>query len=241
MKLLLYKILGMIFQLFPKIKIVNLLDMQSKFFLPINNHHVINDITNLSKGTREPKLYEWLNSIKDNSIYFDIGTSYGQEVSLLSGVKDKKIKIIGFDCSLATAHFCAINKKLNNDNFEFIFAAISNTTGKLTKIETTSDIYKLSADRGVMKYSYDVMTLRLDDFCSDKNIYPTHLKIDIDGQEFGALNGAENILKGSLLKEIFIEIINEDCLKVTDYIKSFGFKVVWHNKKTQNQEFIFKR
>ena len=95
MKLLLYKILGMIFQLFPKIKIVNLLDMQSKFFLPINNHHVVNDITNLSKGTREPKLYEWLNSIKDNSIYFDIGTSYGQEVSLLSGSKNKKIKVIG--------------------------------------------------------------------------------------------------------------------------------------------------
>ena len=76
---------------------------------------------------------------------------------------------------------------------------------------------------------------------SINNIYPTHLKIDIDGQEFGALKGAENNLKGSVLKEIFIEIINEDCLKVTDYIKSFGFKVVWHNKKTQNQEFIFKR
>ena len=85
------------------------------------------------------------------------------------------------------------------------------------------------------------MTLKLDDFCSNNNIYPTHLKIDIDGQEFRALKGAENNLKGSVLKEIFVEIINEDCLKVTDYIKSFGFKIVWHNKKTQNQEFIFKR
>lgn len=241
MKLLLYKILGVVFQLFPKIKNVNLFDMESKFFLPINNHFVINDIIDLSKGTREPKLYKWLNSIEDNSVYFDIGTSYGQEVSLLSGAKNKKIKIIGFDCSLATAHFCAINKKLNNDNFEFIFAVISNSTGKLTKIETSSDIYKLTSKRNVLKYTYQVMTLKLDDFCSNNNIYPTHLKIDIDGQEFGALKGAENILKGSLLKEIFIEIINEDCLKVTDYIKSFGFKVVWHNKKTQNQEFIFKR
>ena len=231
----------MFFQLLPKIKNITLLDVQSKFFLPINNHYVINDITNLSKGTREPKLYEWLNSINDNSVYFDIGTSYGQEVSLLSGTKNKKIKIIGFDCSLATGHFCAINKKLNNDNFEFIFAAISDTTGKLTKIETTSDIHKLSSNRGVMKYSYDVMTLKLDDFCSNNNIYPSHLKIDIDGQEFGALKGAEIILKGSVLKEIFIEIVNEDCLKITDYIKSFGFKVMWHSKNIQDQEFIFKR
>ena len=134
-----------------------------------------------------------------------------------------------------------VDKKLNNDNFEFIFAVISNSTGKLTKIDTSSDIYRLTSKRNVLKYTYQVMTLKLDDFCSNNNIYPTHLKIDTDGQEFGALNGTENNLKGSVLKEIFIEIINEDCLKVTDYIKSFGFKVVWHNKKTQNQEFIFKR
>tara|TARA_B110000259_G_C13884493_1_gene350379 strand:- start:12 stop:737 length:726 start_codon:yes stop_codon:yes gene_type:complete len=235
----LYKILGMLLQLLPKIKKVKLLDMEAKFFLPINNHYVIDDISDLNNGTREPKLYEWLNSIKDNSIYFDIGTSYGQEVSLLSGSKNKKIKVVGFDCSLATAHFCAINKKLNNDNFQFIFAAISDVTGKLTKIETSSDIHRLSSKRGVIKYSYDVMTLKLDDFCLEKGVYPTHLKIDIDGQEFEALKGAENILKRSELKEIFIEIENKNYQQVTKYIKSFGFKIIFEIKKIENTETIF--
>ena len=85
----LYKIIGMALQLLPKIKQVNLLSFRSKFFLPISNHYVINDIVNLSKGRREPKLYDWLNSIQDNSIYFDVGTSYGQEVTLLSGSKKR--------------------------------------------------------------------------------------------------------------------------------------------------------
>ena len=35
-----------------------------------------------------------LNSIQDNSIYFDVGTSYGQEVTLLSGSKKKNINKI---------------------------------------------------------------------------------------------------------------------------------------------------
>ena len=40
----LYKIIGMALQLLPKIKQVNLLSFRSKFFLPISNHYVINDI-----------------------------------------------------------------------------------------------------------------------------------------------------------------------------------------------------
>ena len=231
----------MALQLLPKIKQVNLLSFRSKFFLPISNHYVINDIVNLSKGRREPKLYEWLNSIQDNSIYFDVGTSYGQEVTLLSGSKKKNIKIIGFDCSLATAHFCAVNKKLNNDNFQFVFAAISNSTGELIEIKTTSDIHRLSKNRGVMKYSYNVMTLKLDDYCSNNNIYPTHLKIDIDGNETEALNGAEKILQRNTLREIFIEICNDDCQKITEYLITLGFKIIWNNKNINNQEFIFRR
>ena len=184
----------MFLQILPKIKRIKILDMEANFFLPINNHYVCGDLINLSKGKREPKLYEWLNSIKSNSTYFDVGTSYGQEVTLLSDLKTKNIKIVGFDCSLATAHFCALNKKLNNDNFDFIFAAISNTTGKLVKINTSSDVHMLNLHRGVVIYSYDVMTLKLDDFCKNHNLYPSHIKIDVDGAEFNVIKGAENIL-----------------------------------------------
>ena len=90
-----------------------------------------------------------------------------------------------------------------------------------------------------MKYSYDVMTLKLDDFCLEKDVYPTHLKIDIDGQEFKALKGAENILKRSELKEIFIEVENKNYQQVTKYIKSFGFKIIFEIKKIKNTETIF--
>ena len=63
--------------------------MEAKFFIPINNHYVSQDLINLAKGKREPKLFDWLNSFENNSVYFDIGTSYGQEVTLVSSMLKK--------------------------------------------------------------------------------------------------------------------------------------------------------
>ena len=178
MILYLYSIFGRFLQLLPKFKNISVLGIKSKFYLPIYNHYVILDLIRLKKGIREPKALKWLNSITDNSIYFDFGTDYGKEVIFLSILKKKKIKIFGFDCSLLPSHYCAINKENNNNNFEFVFAAISNSTGDIIDISALSNISIKS------EYSYKVMTLTLDDFSKIKNIYPTHLKIDVDGEEF---------------------------------------------------------
>ena len=69
-------------------------------------------------------------------------------------------------------------------------------SGDILKIETNSDINKSD------KYSYEVLTLKLDDFCKIRNIYPTHIKIDVDGAELNVIKGAEEILKRQELKEI---------------------------------------
>ncbi len=34
-----------------------------------------------------------------------------------------------------------------------------------------------------MLFIYNVISLKLDDFCRLRKIYPTHMKIDIDGGE----------------------------------------------------------
>ena len=80
--------------------------MKAKFFVPINNHYICEDLIDISKQKREPPLYNWLNNLEDGSILFDVGTSYGQESSLASSFKNKNVKVFGFDCSLYQSHFC---------------------------------------------------------------------------------------------------------------------------------------
>ena len=233
MILFLYSIFGRFLQLFPKYKKIKVLDLEADFYMPAYNPYVCIDLARLSKGNREPELYKWLNSIEDNSTYFDIGTSYGQEVSLLSNNRNN-LRVVGFDCSLSASHFCAINKKINRDSFEFVFAAITDRTGDILKIEANTDIDRKN------KYCYEVMTLTLDDFCKMRNIYPTHLKIDVDGPELKVIKGAEIIFGRSELKEIFIEI-NNNYSEIIKILNQYGFEIKSEKKNKIDSNLILKR
>ena len=230
-----YSLIGKLIQLLPKYKKIKIFGLEAVFYIPIYNPYICMDILKLEKGTREPELYKWLNNIKENFIYFDVGTSYGQEVSLLS-TKAKKTnsKIFGFDCSLSASHFCALNKEINNNNFEFIFAAVSNSSGDIVKIEATSDINKSH------KYSYQVLTLKLDDFCKTRNIYPTHMKIDIDGAELNIIKGAQELFERQELKEVFLEV-NDNYEEIVSLLKKHKFEITWEKTFKRNKCLIFKR
>ena len=133
--------LANLFRILPKTKRLKLLDMNATFFVPINNHYICDDLIDISKQNREPELYQWLNDLDDGSILFDVGTSYGQEASLVSSLTHKNLRVFGFDCSLYQSHFCALNRRLNHDRFKFTFAAVGAKSGELITIEANSDTH----------------------------------------------------------------------------------------------------
>ncbi len=65
----------------------------------------------------------------------------------------------------------------------------------------------LSSDSSVANESViEVPCIKLDDFCFENNVAGIDiLKMDIQGGEFGALRGAENLLKGKKIKLIYLE------------------------------------
>ena len=233
-----YYYLAKCFRQLPKTKKIRLFDMSATFFVPINNHYICDDLSDISRQKREPILYEWLNNLDDDAVLFDVGTSYGQESSLASSLTAKNIQVFGFDCSLYQAHFCALNKRLNGDRFHFVFAAIGETSGEMIPITANSDTHIKSLHKKNVTYDYEVMSLALDDFAKSKNITPTHMKIDVDGAEGGVLRGAQSILQSPALKEVFIEIDNDN-LDVIDFMKSQGFEISWQITKPHNLDILF--
>lgn len=240
MLLTIYYFLARMFRFLPKTKKLHLLDMSATFFVPINNHYICDDLIDISNQKREPALYSWLNNLDKGSILFDIGTSYGQESSLASSLIEKNVTVFGFDCSLYQSHFCALNRRLNGNRFRFIFAAIGAKSGDLITIKANSDTHIPALHKKNVPYEYEVMSLALDDFAVSHNIQPTHLKIDVDGAEFEVLKGAKKILQSPALKEVFIEIDNEN-IAIIDFMASIGFKSEWQVEKEFNVDILFSK
>ena len=235
-----YHILGRLFRLFPKQIRIKCLNMEASFFVPINCHYVCDDLSEIADGTREPKLYEWLNDIAHNSIFFDVGTNYGQEVALVSSFIDANITVVGFDCNLYHSHFCCLNKALNNDRFSFVFAAVADKSGQSVTINTNSDTHIRHLHKKNVQYSYDVLTIALDDYAKSNKLMPTHLKIDVDGAEDLVIKGASSLMSNKTLREIFIEIDNKN-KKLKNTILKYGFEVVWEEQKQTNTDILFRR
>ena len=232
--------LGRLLRLLPKRTSVRLESLQASFFVPPNCHYVADDLNQIASGQREPRLYQWLAAMPEGSVYFDVGTSYGQEVALASSPLGRNVTVVGFDCGLYHAHFCALNRRLNEDRFEFVFAAVGETSGELVTITCNSDTHIPHLHRKNVPYSYDVMTLALDDYVKRQQLSPTHLKIDVDGAEFGVLRGAAELLADSQLREVFIEIDHENA-GIMDYMADLGFTVAWSEEKAVNRDVLFVR
>jgi FkbM family methyltransferase len=235
-----YHLAARVFRLLPKTIRIKHLDMEAAFFVPINNHYVCSDLSDLSQNKREPELYRWLNNLDTGSVLFDIGTSYGQEAALASSLIERDVRVVGFDCSLYASHFCALNKKLNDERFRFVFAAVSETSGDLMTLKSNSDTHIPRLHKKNVQYEYEVMTLALDDFSEANDIYPSHMKIDVDGAEMSVLRGASKILSSQSLKEIFIEV-DEQHSGIIDLMESHGFTIDWQIHKKQNTDILFSR
>ena len=233
-----YHLIGRVLRTLPKTTNIYSGNLSATFFVPIYNHYICDDLADIRSDKREPYLYKWLNEIKKGSVYFDVGTSYGQECCLLSSLDD--VKVYGFDCSLNESHLCSLNKKLNNDKFTFTFAVVGKKSGEIVTLTSNSSTHIPRFHKKNVPYTYQAITLSLDDFSKINKVLPTHIKIDVDGAETDVLEGAKNILASEVIKEIFIEI-DKSNKQIIKFIESYGFKIKWQIEKDLNFDILFSK
>ena len=213
MQLKLSHLAGRLSRHLPKHRMIRRDGLAARFFVPWGCHYVASDLQELEQGQREPELYQWLSDLPKNAVLFDVGTSYGQEAALASSLEDRNVTVVGFDCGLLHAHFCALNKRLNDDRFEFVFAAVGETSGMPVPITCNSDTHLPHLHRKNAPYSYNVPSLALDDYAASRN---------------------------PALTDIFIEIDHENA-GIVELLESHGFSVSWRHDKPQNADILFTR
>lgn len=198
----------------------------------------------------EPELLDFIDKIKEDSIFFDVGASNGI-FSIYAA--NKQLDVYSFEPEVQNFGLLGINSYLNSHTIKHqlkIFnVAISdkNELGNIyiAKYEAGGHMKIVDKPQNVQEDSVfvpdfvqNVLKFTLDAIIEDYALpTPEYIKIDVDGSELAVINGADNTLHNRSLKSIFIELEekNDVTSLIIDKLNSYGFV---ERKKIQVQNYI---
>ncbi len=187
-----------------------------------------------------------LNTIRqisnNNDLFFlDCGSNYGFYSFFTAALKKDNI-IIAIEASKNTCEVFKKNLGLNQfKNIHLINCAISNSNDEQIEfLESENDWESsLSHENFRLKYKSKIFTKKIDTILSNKNLDNKILliKLDIEGNEFKALAGADSTIKDFspiIIIEISRFIFNQNDAKsyFSNFLKKYDYKV-YDNKKNE--------
>lgn len=153
--------------------------------------------------------YQDLVKVEPGEIFFDCGAFIGD--TALWAYKNGAAAVYNFEPGSMNLEY--LRKNLENNNYpsdKCYPYAVGNTNGTVRfltgeSVGSSSQIldsnvgksiyYTLANDQTKKTAVEEVECIRLDDWCQEHNVYPTFIKMDIEGAETDALTGGENIIK----------------------------------------------
>lgn len=164
---------------------------------------------------KEPETLEWIKSMSDDKIFWDIGANVG--LYSIYAAKVKSCNVFAFEPSVFNIELLAKNININglNDLISIIPLPLNNKT-KVSKMRMTSTQlggamssfnhnYGFDGNEIDSNFEYAVLGIKMDDLVQKFNFkQPNYIKIDVDGIEHFILEGGRNVLLSC--ESILIEI-----------------------------------
>lgn len=177
----------------------------------------------------EPKVVQYINKYtKEGMIVLDIGANIGAHTLRLSKIAGKNGVIYAFEPTQYAFDKLQKNIGLNSDlNIKSYRVALSDF-----KEDNREITYRSSwkTDGSFVDASCKVNFIKLDDFISENNILSVDLiKIDVDGNEFGVLNGGLKMLKKNhpqLIMELVGVHLQNDNTNPYKLLEILGYKFI---------------
>ena len=172
------------------------------------------------------------NIISQGDTFFDLGANIGFFSLLTARIVGDEGKIYAFEPTPSTLKFLTKNISENNFNNRVIVEkyAVSNKIGKVNfRLNKGSECNSITENSG--QGTISVNTITLDKYVKDRKIKKVDLiKMDIEGQEFSALQGMKDVNKTNkdlkIIFEFHKENLNENGmtgLEIFLLLKDYGF------------------
>lgn len=177
-----------------------------------------------SYDSKEPETLDWIDNVVDaDGVLFDVGANIGL-YSLYAGRKHPRLGVLAFEPEYANLHLLRDNVVLNglHDRIEVYSIALGDRSGlsrlhvqDLTPgaaLHTESGERLRTTETGApVVWREGIWVTTLDEFCRKRGLWPTALKIDVDGGEARVLAGAREAL--GRVSSVLVEVGDEAALR----------------------------
>lgn len=167
--------------------------------------------------SKEPETIEWIDSMDDGDVLFDIGANVG--VYTMYAAISRKVKVLAFE-PLAANYFL-INRNIEQNGLSDVATAYClalndedlistlhiQNTGFGSAVSSFDDPVDHNGNRFEAKFRQGMVGMSLDSFIAKfQPAFPTHIKIDVDGIEDKIIKGAAKTLADPRIKSVSIEL-----------------------------------
>jgi len=177
------------------------------------------------------------NLISKNFVCFDIGANIGIYSLLFS--RYSKL-VYAFEPLPRNLSFLQRMLQLNKvKNVIIVPSAVADKNGE-SMFKAASNVAEGRLDASGTQR---VTTISLDSFIKKKKVYPNLLKIDIEGAELLALEGARNYLSKSkpiIIIETHGDLVKQKCFKFLEQIGYTDFNPIYSNSIEEANDFVIK-
>lgn len=188
--------------------------------------------------TKEPDMIEWIDTFEANTVLLDIGANIG--LYSIYAAKKGINKVISIEPESQNYGLLNKNIYLNNlsqkitalnlgfsdhEGIETLFIPVFQAGGALNNLGESIDWKK---EKFQSDFQQSVISISMDSFLSKfPELFPTHIKIDVDGIERKIIEGGKKTLKDNRVKQLLIELNTElkDDMEIIEIMKDCGFKV----------------
>jgi len=201
--------------------------------------------------TKEPDTIEWINTFQDGEVLWDIGANIG--VYTLYAAK-RGIKVLAFEPG--PANYYVLNRNIELNKFDDHVSALCIAFDENTVLDA---LYMSRTDYGGALSSFAeavdwegktyratfrqaAVGFRVDDFIAQfQPLFPTHIKLDVDGNEGKVIAGAQKILSDNRLHSVLIELNEErpGDQAVRSMFEENGFTLEQKSRVTEREESKF--
>jgi FkbM family methyltransferase len=228
-------------------KAINLILGEDKYITyPFTWHNTEYDINfEINNGVEDFRLRQWggekdyvtemMDLLKKDDIFYDIGSSVGL-ISVIAAKCLTNGTVISFEPDKENLKCLNENYSINNlSNYKILNLAVGDEKGILKLYTSGSSGFSPSLEKvnGIDTF-VEVEVETIDYLIEKENLpFPTIVKIDIEGPEFMALKGMNNLLSSENRPRIvFIELhpeflpsFNTSVEEVLNYLSTFNYSI----------------